>query len=350
MRVVHLIHSAKVGGVEAAAGLLRQRCTTLQLRLAAFTTTGGTDRTIPVDFAARGLNNPISLIQLVRYIRRQRPDILVTSLWRSTAVGFIASALLPRTGWVVYLHNTRYTNVVDRILHTVALRCADAVFCDSHATRSALVSPATRTPVYVVTPASAAVTELQPPQRDERDADTSNGNEIRLVFWGRLARQKRLDRAIELLAELQRTHPGGARLDIIGPDEGEAAGLTALADRLGIADRFHRHEPCRPEEIAGLAAEADFFVQLSDYEGLGMAVREAMHLGLVPVVTPVGEIPAYATDGVNAICSSADAQTLAQRVREVMTDPDRYRAAAQAVALPDFIGDFTSACREVSRA
>ena len=47
------------------------------------------------------------------------------------------------------------------------------------------------------------------------------------------------------------------------------------------------------KEIEKLADESSFYLQTSKFEGFAMSVVESMMMGLVPVVTPVGEIRRY---------------------------------------------------------
>ena len=53
------------------------------------------------------------------------------------------------------------------------------------------------------------------------------------------------------------------------------------------------------------AKKCSFFLQLSFYEGFAMSVIEAMQLGLVPVVTNVGEISNYCIDNFNGVITFA---------------------------------------------
>lgn len=371
--VLHLIHSPKVGGVEAAAAHLREHCTAVHYELAALAPApgrapapsrapasaraGSPSGVSPVpgtDFCGSGLNDPRSAVAFWRYARAHRPRVLVTSLWRSVLVGLLSRPFLPGTRWVVYLHNSRWTSPVDRLVHAVALRRADAVFCDSRAALQALVptTVARRVPVHIVRPSA-------------RPADGEAGNGaalpigaapapdavIRLLFWGRIAHQKRLDRAVRLLAALEAQQPGGATLTVIGPDEGEQAALEQLAKQLGVAALLTWHGAQDWEQIRLHAAASTFFVQLSEYEGLAMAVAEAMALGLVPVVTPVGEIPHRTHDGIDAVHAHPPLAVLAAQLREIAQDPERHHrmsAAAAAVAVPDFVEEFTRACEEVA--
>jgi glycosyltransferase involved in cell wall biosynthesis len=62
-----------------------------------------------------------------------------------------------------------------------------------------------------------------------------------------------------------------------------------------------------------------------------MAVVEAMQLGLVPVVTPVGAIPEYCFDGRNALIFE-NVESTARRLVSLLASPDevlRLSIAAQ---------------------
>lgn len=112
---------------------------------------------------------------------------------------------------------------------------------------------------------------------------------------------------------------------VIGPDEGEGARLRQLATQLGVAGHVRWRGPADPAELASAAAAATFFVQLSDYEGRSLAVIEAMRAGLIPVVTPVGDIPRYTADHVDAVHVGADLRATAARIAAIARDDERTR-------------------------
>ena len=47
------------------------------------------------------------------------------------------------------------------------------------------------------------------------------------------------------------------------------------------------------KKLKKFAAKSSFFIQLSSYEGMAMSVCESMQLGLIPLVTNVGQIKRY---------------------------------------------------------
>ena len=53
--------------------------------------------------------------------------------------------------------------------------------------------------------------------------------------------------------------------------------------------------------IRKYAKNASFFIQLSSYEGMAMSVSESMQLGLIPIVTNVGQIKIYCKNLFNSL-------------------------------------------------
>ena len=54
------------------------------------------------------------------------------------------------------------------------------------------------------------------------------------------------------------------------------------------------------DDISKKLTEYNFYIQLSDFEGMAMSVLESMSLGLIPVVTNVGEISNYGRHKLNS--------------------------------------------------
>jgi glycosyltransferase involved in cell wall biosynthesis len=81
-------------------------------------------------------------------------------------------------------------------------------------------------------------------------------------------------------------------------------------------------------EIFGFACEGSFYLQTSLQEGMAMSVVEAMQLGLVPVVTPVGQIATYCRDGENSILVGDDDDVVVRRLKTLATNPAMFRDLA----------------------
>lgn len=113
-------------------------------------------------------------------------------------------------------------------------------------------------------------------------------------------------------------HPG-LRVVVVGsgPLEGE---LRARAAALGLADTVlfagMRHD------VFDLLAAFDVFTLSSRFEGLPIALLEAMATGVPPVATRVGGIPEVVTDGVDGtLVPPGDPEALATAIGKLLADP-----------------------------
>lgn len=107
-----------------------------------------------------------------------------------------------------------------------------------------------------------------------------------LLFLGRLdIQQKGLDLLLPAFARLRADHPD-LHLVLAGPDEdGGAASLRHLAARLGIAEHVTLTGLIAGLDKAAALAEAHAFVLPSRYEGLSIALLEALYCGRPVLVT-----------------------------------------------------------------
>ncbi len=336
--VVHVTHRLSTGGVETALRVfLESRRRDDYLVMTLKDEDGGHPESV---LAGRGLNNPLTYVLQLWRLVTSPPAVLIVSLWRAALLGAAVKTVRPRVRLVVFLHNVRYKNRPDHWCHKVALAVCDVVFVDSEAARRELV-PDTPKPVrrisFVLRASEEEVRPVaQPPWY--------------LAYWGRLAPQKRLDRSLELLAILRRR--ADCRLVCIGTDDGDGERLRRRAAELQV-DQWVEWLPEMPfDHIEEHVRRASFFVQLSDFEGMAMSVVEAMQMGLVPVVTSVGEIANYAEDGTNALVFRGDLEDLGSRVLELIEDPHKWRLLHDAAMetwrrTPIFTESFDAAVGEV---
>lgn len=106
----------------------------------------------------------------------------------------------------------------------------------------------------------------------------------RVLSVGSLFNRRRVPALIHAMALLAPSHPD-ATLDIVGENRTHPPlDLAALVRRLGLEQRVRLRGFVDEEELASCYAAADLAVYLSEYEGLGLPVLEAMARG-IPVVT-----------------------------------------------------------------
>ena len=148
---------------------------------------------------------------------------------------------------------------------------------------------------------------------------------------GRLDRQKGYRYLIRAFAELARERPK-AELVIAG-DGPERAGLEALARRCGCAGRTRFLG--RRTDVPELLHAFDVFALPSLYEGLPLALLEAMAAGVPIVASAVDSVPEVLAAG--RLVRPRDVPGLADALRDALEDPAPGQvAAAQARAREQF--------------
>ena len=153
------------------------------------------------------------------------------------------------------------------------------------------------------------------------------GQQPLVLFFGRLAQVKGLDRLLRAFARTQR-----GTLAIVGNDyEGLAAGLSEMARQLQIDDRV-RIVPrtITDAEKECMFAAARVFVLPSYSESFGNVVLEAMQRGLPVIVTPeVGAAEVVKESG-GGLVAGGDAQSLGGAIDRLTEDAATSSAMGEA--------------------
>lgn len=146
---------------------------------------------------------------------------------------------------------------------------------------------------------------------------------IRLLYVGRLAVQKRVERLIEAMPLV--TSP--VSLTIVGDGE-DRRKLEALTNSHDLRNVIFRG-PFLDEALQTAYREADIFVIASDKEGMPLAIMEAMAAGLPIIgsdVLGVNEL----VRGVGVLVSDPSAETFASAINDIVRDPERLRGLHRA--------------------
>jgi glycosyltransferase involved in cell wall biosynthesis len=102
--------------------------------------------------------------------------------------------------------------------------------------------------------------------------------------------------------------------------EGDLARVRASAEAAGVSDYIRflgRREDARP-----FLAAADVVVNPADYEGLPLAVLEALSLQKPVVATAVGGVPSVVVDGITGrLVPPGDPEALSRGVLEALSSP-----------------------------
>jgi glycosyltransferase involved in cell wall biosynthesis len=270
------------------------------------------------------LRDLAGLVELVRLLRRERPDILHANSSKAGILGRLAAALtrvpiriFTVHGWAFSAHSglaSRLYLWADRLMSPLTT----VTICVSDYSRAkgleARTCTAERT---VVIPNAVEIPPATPAGRDR--------NPPVLVAVGRLKAPKDFLTLVRALALLR---PGFGRALIVGegPDRPE---LEAEIQRLEIGDRVHLLGERR--DVLELLADADLFVLSSASEGMPVSVLEAMAAGLPVVGSRVGGVPELVVEGeTGLLVEPGDPDELAAAIDRLLDDPQLRRRLGEA--------------------
>jgi len=281
-RIVHIIPYHGIGGVESAANTL----TTYESSKFCFSLFAIFP--VPVD-RINFLSRLSYYLRASCYLIKNNPDILVVSLWRSCIVAVLTKILRPSTKLVLFLHLSSDVHFVDFLFTRLVRLLSIRVWADSSFTLHRRL-PRLRVESRVISFVTRHI---------DQNIHTSLVKPV-FIYWGRIHHQKNIPCMISLFYQLSRRLPS-AKLYIIGPDGGDLSHVKQLVNELSLSASIEFLGPLHFSDISYYANKSSFYLQTSNAEGFGLSVVESMQLGLVPVTTPVGEIPNYIVHGFNGL-------------------------------------------------
>ena len=156
-------------------------------------------------------------------------------------------------------------------------------------------------------------------------------NEILLLAGGNLIVRKGHAQLIRALANARPTPDVPWRLAIAGQGD-QRDRLLAVAEEYGVADRVNLLG--QRADVFDLHAAADIFVMPSLWEGLPLALLEAMHAGTAIVASRTSGSPEAITDGVDGLLTPpGDEMALSDALARLLPDAgERARLGAAALA------------------
>ncbi|QRR03388.1 glycosyltransferase family 4 protein [Dyadobacter sandarakinus] len=268
------------------------------------------------------LHYPAAIFRMVSFALQFKPDVMICSLWRASMIGIIVKRLRKQVTFISFVHNTTFFHRLDAYFTKSAICLADTIFTDSAAVSAfvkAKFNPNTEvTTISFITNKSPVVNLHQ----------LFDKNELRFIYLGRIHRTKNIPLAIDTIDYL-RSKGLNASLDIYGRNDGALDEVLAHIRHCSLESVIAFKGELVPAEKQEVIKTYQFLIQLSDAEGMAMSVAEAMQNGLVCFVTPVGEIPNYATDGVSAIFADiSTTDTFARSLEKLLAtcqDPKSYQ-------------------------
>jgi glycosyltransferase involved in cell wall biosynthesis len=154
----------------------------------------------------------------------------------------------------------------------------------------------------------------------------------RLLFLSRIDPKKNLEGLLHALSRLLSRHPDLA-LDIAGDgDPNYVLGLKSLATELHVSDRIRWHGHLDGQRKADILASATAFVLPSFSENFGIAVVEALAVGLPCIVSREVAVHKDIEEANAGVIIGTDPESIAAGIESLLTNQARYPALRSAAA------------------
>lgn len=284
----------------------------------------------------------LALRDMIRLIRKERPDIIHSHTPKAGLMGMLAGWLCrvpirihTVAGLPLLVHRgfkRKVLNLVERITY----RCATYVYPNSHRLRDTIISLKLASPdkLRVIGSGSSnginvqhfckelLAEELVDPIRKQL------GGSFTFIFVGRIVRDKGICELVEAFTRLQQEHPD-ARLLLVGDFEQE---LDPLPDDVYHTIQSHPAIYCAgwQNDVRPWLAAADALAFPSYREGFPNVVMQAGAIELPCVVSDINGCNEIIIEGENGlIIPSHDAVALYQAMKRMMEDKALYMHCQQ---------------------
>jgi N-acetyl-alpha-D-glucosaminyl L-malate synthase BshA len=169
-------------------------------------------------------------------------------------------------------------------------------------------------------------TPLDAQQRAAGRARYADPGEKILVHLSNFRPVKRTADVVRIFARVAKEVPSRLLMIGDGPDRSAA---EWLAHRKGIQDRVHFLG--KQGSVSEILPLADLLLMPSELESFGLAALEAMACRVPSIATRVGGVSELIEDGVSGrLFPVGDVEGMAEAAVELLRDPDRYEAMAEA--------------------
>ena len=334
LHVAQVIDTCKVGGAQSLLITFAETVPAGAVTLTVITLNPVPDTPVAARLATagvrvqavpgRGLLDLRRFWRLVHALRSGSYTLVHTHLTYANILG-VAAARLARLPVAGTLHNVQPSHQAapQRVMEGLALRHgADALLAVGAQVADAYRQRWPDLDIHVL---ANAIALPEPLPQTERGALRRQlvGDSVAplLVAVGRLTAQKGYPDMLAAFARVLKTHPDASLL-IAGTGE-EKEGLAGQIAALNLEERVHLLG--LRDDVPALLGAADLFVSASHWEGMPVALLEAMGAGLPVVATAVGDVPAVVTADSGLLVPPQQPAALADAINTLLQDPARRR-------------------------
>ncbi len=286
-------------------------------------------------YPLRHSNNydPHILLQLIRLLRRIKPDLIQTWIMQADIVGGIA-ARLTGTPWLFREASSgrAYRPIWKNRLRIMMARGASAVLANSSSGRQYWGSLLPDQRLYVI-PNGLPVNEIEQATPDWNFKLDLKPEQKIVLFVGRfdqgkysggVVHAKNLDNLVAALSQVV-SEPG--IVGVLCGDGPRRHLIKQLVQRLGMADRVLL--PGFVSNVWSLMKQADVFVSVSLFEGNPNTVLEAMVCGCPLVVSDIPEHREFLDEESALLVNPCDPADIARAIKQTLSAPAEAQGRAR---------------------
>jgi 1,2-diacylglycerol 3-alpha-glucosyltransferase len=166
------------------------------------------------------------------------------------------------------------------------------------------------------------VSQYRPGDQPEREIEErySLPPRPRILFVGRLARDKKIDVLIRAMPSIRSAHHG--HLLLVGRGDARQQ-LVDLAKSLGVQDHVHFLGFVPEEDLPGLYRQCDIFAIASDVEVQSIPTLQAAATGLPIVAADAAALPELVEDNRNGfLVPAGQPASFGAAIRKILADPN----------------------------
>jgi len=356
LRVAHLLCGKEMGGIATVLfTLIREKKSFSDLIIIALKKTELTEeisrrgaklKIIPAGF----IINPVSLLQILFFIRKNRIAIIHTHSVFPHIYGLLIKICSPKMLFVAHVHADIYRELISNVASPLkrkiyyfasflGLKVCDAIVAISGAVRTDLIKKGISPQKIRVVYNGIDVEKIEKDAREHHDNGEIIGkikNKRVVGTIGRITPIKNHRLLVLAAQEVIARYPD-VMFIIVGEGK-ERKGLEKMVSDLGLRDHFiFTGWMDTPYSVL---SSMDIFVLTSTWEGLGLVVLEAMALRKPVIATNVGGVPEIVEDGETGILiPSENIRALADTLLRLLNDSalrQRMGEKGKAVAARNF--------------
>jgi glycosyltransferase involved in cell wall biosynthesis len=266
------------------------------------------------------------IMQILDYVQREQfTEIIISTPGPMGLTGLLAAKMLNlQTSGIYHTDIPEYVRILteDRFLESLAWSYMhwlygqmDTVFVNSEQYRKCWIDRGFAPEKLQILPRGLDTDLFNPARRDLTfwPGSGANGAEVRLLYVGRISREKDLDVLVAAYNKVREAgHP--VKLYVVGHGPYSDALAAALPDAVFLGY-------LTGELLAKAYASADVFVFPSTTDTFGNVIIEAQASGLPVIVSDLGGPKELVEDGVNGIVTKAhDADDFARAINRLTGD------------------------------